>query len=136
AEDGSFDSTGGTVIGATLDLDAIHRIPAPIDITTLVDGTQVVDVCGDFLQPNEDDQFLVTHDATGQYIEIYVNGNLDYIQPNAAVNQINIWGAGGNDNLTVDSSNGLITVPGGIRYDGDHACPGDVGAGTGGFDRL
>ncbi len=37
--------------------------------------------------------------------------------------------------MTVDSTNGLITVPGGIRYDGDGACPDhfDDGGGNNGF---
>jgi len=35
-----------------------------------------------------------------------------------------------------DSSNGLINVLNGTRYDGDNPCPGQIGAGIGGFDRL
>ena len=36
----------------------------------------------------------------------------------ATLQQINIIGLGGNDTLIVDSSNGLVTVPNGIRFDG------------------
>src|SRR5262249_44991069 len=38
--------------------------------------------------------------------------------PMAAIAQINVNGLGGNDKLIVDSTNGLINVPLGIRYDG------------------
>jgi hypothetical protein len=41
------------------------------------------------------------------------------------VTQINVFGFAGNDTLIVDSSNGLISVANGVRYDGD-----------GGFDVL
>lgn len=97
-----------------------------------------LDVCGDSDYPNEDDTFRLVRNAQNPLmLEVYVNNVLEFTGPLAAIQQINIFAAGGNDLLIVDSSNGLITVPNGIRYDGDHACPeGVFTAGIGGFDRL
>ena len=50
-----------------------------------------------------------------QYVQ---TRNLPVHSSMAAVSQINVFAAGGNDDLTVDSSNGLISVTNGIRYDG------------------
>ncbi|HLN29651.1 MAG TPA: DUF4214 domain-containing protein [Gemmataceae bacterium] len=81
-------------------------------------GGQVVTVTGDQDFPGEDDAFAVTTDATGQFLEISLNGATGFFAEQAAVLQININGLAGNDNLTVDSSHTLIDIPNGIRYDG------------------
>jgi len=126
-------------VGASLDIDAIHRSPAPIDVTTLINGHLSVDVCNDFDQTNQDDSIKITLDTTGQFLEIYSNGSLDFIAPMSTVDQVNVFGGGGNDHLTVDSSNGLITIPNGIRFDGDGSCPeftGNISSEGGDFDTL
>lgn len=99
-------------------------------------GGQLVSICGDEDFANQDDLIRLTLDASGTFLQVYVNGVLEFTGTLAAIQQINVFAAGGNDTLIVDSTNGLITVPAGIRYDGDHGCPDDVSAGIGGFDRL
>src|SRR5204863_1806264 len=62
-------------------------------------------------------------------LQVFVNNTSavpDLEVPLASVQQINVFGVGGNDNLIVDSTSGLINVSGGIRYDGDGACPPDI----------
>lgn len=96
-----------------------------------------LNVCGDDAIPIQDDTFrLVRNAANPLLLDVYVNNVLQFSGPIAGIEQINVFGAGGNDTLIVDSSNALINVFNGIRYDGDNACPGQIGAGFGGFDRL
>jgi hypothetical protein len=78
----------------------------------------VITATGDRDYPNEDDQFVIFTDPTGQFLAISQNGATGIYVPLTAVYQININGLGGNDNLTVDSSHTLINIPNGIRYDG------------------
>ena len=66
---------------------------------------------------NNDNTFLIRQDGTG-YIDFYTDGVLQAHQPVASVDNIVVSGLGGNDTLIVDSTNGLIAVPGGITYDG------------------
>jgi hypothetical protein len=61
----------------------------------------------------------------GTFIQFFENGTLEFTATLSVVTQINVFGFAGNDTLIVDSSNGLISVANGIRYDGD-----------GGFDVL
>ncbi|MFO0965132.1 MAG: FG-GAP-like repeat-containing protein [Gemmataceae bacterium] len=100
----------------------------------------VLQICGDQDFANEDDTFRLVRDPVNNLmLDVFVNNTTSvptFVVPLALVDQINVFGAGGNDNLIVDSSNGLITVPSGIRYDGDNPCPGQAGAGIGGFDTL
>ena len=90
----------------------------------------VLNICGDDDFVNEDDTFrLVLNPSNPSLLQVFVNNTSavpDLEVPLAAVQQINVFGIGGNDNLIVDSTNGLITVSGGIRYDGDGACPPDI----------
>jgi hypothetical protein len=107
----------GGLVGASLDIDAIHRIPSGITVTTLMNGQLSVDVSGE--SPNSNNNsFLITLDDTGQYAEIFVNGSLDFVQPLSTIDRINVLGLDGNDQLTVDSSHGLIAVAEGIHFDG------------------
>jgi hypothetical protein len=62
--------------------------------------------------------FLITLDDTGQFAEIFVNGSLDFVQPLSTIDRINVLGLGGNDQLTVDSSHGLLALAEGIHFDG------------------
>ena len=48
---------------------------------------------------------------------MFLNGALSQFQL-STIQQINVDGLGGNDDLIVDDSNGLINVANGIRYDG------------------
>ena len=83
----------------------------------------VVTVFGDEGFINQDDVITITLDASGTLVLIFEN-DPDMSDPPAfsgalaAIDQINVFGFGGNDTLIVDSSNGLIDIVNGIRYDG------------------
>src|SRR5262249_29660889 len=85
-------------------------------------GGEIVNMFGDSDFLNEDDTFKIVLDASGTFIE---NGTLKFTATESVVTQINAFGFGGNDTLIVDSSNGLINVANGIRYNGGN-----------GFDKL
>ena len=107
------------------------------NVEAVIAQPPVLIVSGDDLFPNQDDVIRLVRNAGNPLIlEVYVNGDLQFSDFLAAVQQINVFAAGGNDTLIVDSTNGLIAVIGGVRYDGDHGAPGQVGAGIGGFDTL
>ena len=114
-EAGSSDASVGGLVGATLDIDAIHRTPDGITTTTLPNGQSSVDVSGSSLTGNT---FLITLDDTSQFAQIFVNGNLNFIQPLSSIDRINITGGDANDQLTVDSSRGLIPLAEGIHFNG------------------
>ncbi len=100
---------------------------------------QVLTVCGDENAVNQDDTFLLVREAANPLmVDVFLNGVLEISVPLAALDHINVFGVGGNDNLIVDSTNGLINVSNGVRYNGDGACPGiPNGAGFNrGVDRL
>jgi hemolysin type calcium-binding protein len=83
-------------------------------------------VTGDDSGAATDDLFTISRIAGNtDFIEVRVNGIRQYAGLLEGLTQIDIAGFGGNDTLTVDSTNGLISVLNGIRYNG--------GAG---FDRL
>ena len=109
-------------------------------VATTINAAGVMVICGDQDFANEDDTFKLVRDPGDPLLlDVFQNNTTttpDFQVPLAVVQQIDVFAAGGNDNLIVDSSNGLISVAGGIRYDADHGCPGDTAAGIGGFDRL
>ena len=110
------------------------------DASLVVDDTPVLNVCGDEDQVNQDDVIrLVLNMANPLMLDVYLNSVAPvFTVPLAVLQQINVFGIGGNDELTVDSSFGLISIPSGIRYDGNGACP-DTQPGYGydrGFDTL
>jgi hypothetical protein len=88
-------------------------------------GGEIVNMFGDSDFLNEDDTFKIVLDASGTFIEFFENGTLKFTATESVVTQINAFGFGGNDTLIVDSSNGLINVANGIRYNGGN-----------GFDKL
>jgi hypothetical protein len=132
-QDLDYDATDNVLLAGTFGRGA-WKIP---NVRNVIETPGVLLVCGDEQFPNQDDTFRLVRNALNpQLLEIYINNVLEFSGPLAAIQQIDVFGAGGNDTLIVDSSNGLINVFNGIRYDGDHGCPGQVGAGIGGFDTL
>ena len=92
-----------------------------------LDVAGVVQIDGDTDFPGQDDVIRLQIDPNNPaLLNIYVNSAIptEVVQL-STIEQINVNGLGGNDTLIVDTTNGLISVPNGIRYDG----------GTG-FDRL
>jgi hypothetical protein len=80
----------------------------------------VLTINGDQDFANEDDTFkLVLDPSNPDVLDVYRNSTTPIATYElSTIAQINVNGLGGNDTLIVDSSNGLITVPNGIRYDG------------------
>jgi subtilisin-like proprotein convertase family protein len=72
---------------------------------------------------NLDDTFIV--DLNGDNVRVRRNGITVFEEPQAGVSSLTLNGLIGNDLLTVDSTNGLVDLENGIRFDG----------GTG-FDRI
>jgi hypothetical protein len=100
------------------------------DASLVIDDAGVLNICGDEDFVNQDDVIRLVRNALNPLLlDVFIN-NVSAIPDAqfvlALIQQINIFGVGGNDELIVDSSNGLINVPGGIRYDGDGACPPDL----------
>ena len=83
-------------------------------------------VSGDESGSSNDDQFVIQRMADDpDFVEVFVNGQRQYVGLLEGLHQIEVLGLSGNDTLTVDSTNGLITLSEGIHFDGG-----------GGFDRL
>ena len=84
-------------------------------------------VCGDEQSPDENDNFrLVRDQGNPALLDVYVNGTLEDSVPLSTVSQINIYGGGGFNTLTIDDSNGVINVPNipqGITFNAGDPCP-------------
>jgi hypothetical protein len=94
--------------------------------STTVFNSGVLQIDGDMDFAGQDDTILLVRNAANPLLlDVFVNGVLFGPYQLSTLNQINVNGLGGNDTLIVDSSNGLVTVPAGIRFDGGI-----------GFDRL
>lgn len=112
-----YDVADDTLIAGTL-----GRGAWSIDnVTVAAFNKGVLTINGDMDFAGQDDTIRLVRDAGNpSLLRFFVNGvepvespiQLDTIQ------QINVNGLGGEDNLIVDSTNGLITVDMGIRYDG------------------
>ncbi len=86
-------------------------------------GSEVL-VCGDEMFPDQNDTFRLVRDpAFPANLDVYVNGVLEQVVPLAGVQKIAVYGGGGFNTLTVDSSNGLINVPDGITFNAGDPCP-------------
>jgi hypothetical protein len=88
--------------------------------STAVSSAGILTINGDQDYANEDDTIKLIRDpANPLLLDVYLNSTTPVgSYPIATIQQINVNGLGGNDTLIVDSSNGLIDVPNGIRYDG------------------
>ncbi|MBL7044120.1 MAG: pre-peptidase C-terminal domain-containing protein [Pirellulaceae bacterium] len=93
----------------------------------VVDDSPVMTIRGDEDHINQDDLIrLVRNMANPLLLDVFLNSVAPvFTAPLAVIQQINVFGLGGNDQLIVDAGNGLIGVLDGIRFDG-----GD------GFDRV
>jgi hypothetical protein len=86
---------------------------------TLFSAT-ILTITGDQDYSNEDDTVKLEREANNPtLLDVFLNSTTPVLTvPIASIQQINVNTLGGNDTLIVDSTNGLIDVPGGIRYDG------------------
>jgi hypothetical protein len=84
-------------------------------------------ICGDQDTTDENDVFRLVRDpANNLLVDVFVNNNTpapNYQVPLAILSHIQIYGGGGFNTLTVDSSNGLISVPQGITFNAGDPCP-------------
>lgn len=135
--DMTFDVVGDLLLAGTLGRGA-WTIDTPINLF----NPSVLTICGDEDHINQDDEIRLVRNADNTtLLDVFLNNVSvvpDFQMPLGLFQQINVFGVGGNDELIVDSTNGLITVPSGIRYDGDGVCPtAQPGFGFNrGFDRL
>jgi hypothetical protein len=87
-------------------------------VSTTIGLTGVLQINGDTDFAGEDDTIRLIRDTNNtSLLDVFLNGALSQFQL-STLQQINVNGLGGKDTLIVDSSNGLITVVNGIRYDG------------------
>jgi Ca2+-binding RTX toxin-like protein len=77
-----------------------------------------LDVNGDQGSVNQADAINVSLDATGNYLEIRLNGTLIYNPLVSTIQDVNIKGWGGNDTLTIDMTNGDPLAGLNFTYDG------------------
>ena len=87
---------------------------------TLLSGSSVMNgvltITGDPNNPNQSNDFALALDAgVPDTLDITLNGSTA-TQSLDGITQIAVVGLAGNDQLTIDDSNGLIVVP--IQYDG------------------
>jgi len=80
--------------------------------------TGVLQIFGDEDFVGQNDTITLAIDsANPSMLDVLLNTDF-YQYQLSTIDQINVFGFGGNDTLIVDSSNGLINVVNGIRYDG------------------
>lgn len=87
--------------------------------STSLTQANILQIDGDAVAGQDDTIKLIRNAINSSLLDVYVNS----ATPTATfqlstIQQINVNGLGGNDTLIVDSTNGLINVVGGIRYDG------------------
>jgi hypothetical protein len=65
----------------------------------------------------QNDAFILSRNAGNPSIlDVSVNGSIVYSTPLASLQKIQVFGKGGNDTLTLDSTNGAVALAGGIEY--------------------
>lgn len=90
------------------------------DVSAVVDTIGVLQVYGDENGFAEDNEIrLVRQETFGNLLDIYIDSTTPVLTVELSLlSQINVFGYGGNDTLTIDSSFGLVGVFNGIRFDG------------------
>jgi hypothetical protein len=90
------------------------------NVSTTIESQGVLQITGDDDFAGEDDVIRLELDASNPtLLNVFLNSTTPTnTYQLSTLQQINVDGLGGHDTLIVDSSNGLITVPLGIRYDG------------------
>ncbi len=95
------------------------------NVTATISVPGILEIVGDENGAAEDDTIILIRDAANpSLLDVFINGNMTPFQL-SLIQQVNVDSLGGNDTLIVDSSNGLINVQLGIRYNGGN-----------GFDNL
>jgi hypothetical protein len=109
-----YSAQGDTLVAGTYG----RSVWSVSSVSTTIGVTGVVQINGDTDFAGEDDTIKLEIDANNiSLLDVFLNGAESMFQL-ATIQQINVNGLGGNDTLIIDDSNGLISVPLGIRYDG------------------
>jgi hypothetical protein len=88
------------------------------NVSSTIATMGVLQITGDTDFDGEDDTIRLVRDAGNtNLLDVFLNTEMKQYQL-SVLQQINVFGLGGRDTLIVDSSNGLINVFNGIRYDG------------------
>jgi hypothetical protein len=115
---------------SALDASTIDIAAPGYDLVTgygLIDATALLvringgtlPVTGDADFPNENDAFLLRLNPTDPMsLDVVVNGQLLGTIGRQLIDRVVVDGKGGDDTLTLDYSNGMFTVPGGIQFTG------------------
>jgi hypothetical protein len=93
---------------------------------TVADASETLDVPGVLVIEGDENGFaeddiirLIRQAANPSLLEVYINSATPVaVVQMSVLEQINVNSLGGNDTLIIDSTNGLINVVNGIRYDG------------------
>jgi hypothetical protein len=101
--------------GVTPDLEAFT---ASASFSSTTGGGNTLLITGDDNGPTDDNIVLSRSAANPAFLVVTVNGTIQYTGLLASIGSIVVDSGQGNDSLTIDSSNGLISVPNGILYDG------------------
>jgi len=92
------------------------------DISASIATPGVLQIDGDTDFPGQDDTIRLVRNASNpSLLDVFLNNTSatpTETVPLSTLSQINVRGLGGNDSLILDSSNGLIDVALGIRFDG------------------
>jgi Domain of unknown function (DUF4214)/PKD domain len=115
-----FDPSSGILMAATL---GRGTWAMATNTLTALTTPEILRISGDTDALNEDDQITLRRDAAKPWLlDVFLNkdttGTPSLQFPLASVQKIVVNGGGGNDTLTVDSSNGPVLVSEGIDYDG------------------
>jgi len=89
------------------------------NVSDTIDVLGVLQITGDDDFAGQDDTITLIRNALNPaLLDVFINDDFFQFQL-STIQQINVDSLGGNDTLIVDSTNGLIDVGNGIRYDGN-----------------
>jgi len=91
------------------------------DVSAVIDTIGVLQIFGDEDFFGQDDTIRLVRDTSfSNLLDVFINSTAPVLTVEMSLlSQINVFSLGGNDTLIIDSTNGLINVVNGIRYDGD-----------------
>jgi hypothetical protein len=120
-----FDYNGLAVVDGTIQamwadyrgsISSVEAFTASTSFSSSTDGN-VLTVTGDDSGMPTDDAIIIRRSAANPaFVEVLVNGALQYAGLLATLDQINVNSLAGNDTLTIDNSHGVVNVL--VNYDG------------------
>ena len=120
-----FDYNGLAVLDGTIQamwadfrgsISSVEAFTASASFSSSTDGN-VLTVAGDDSGMPTDDSIIIRRSAANPaFVEVLLNGQLQYAGLLASLDQINVNSLAGNDTLTIDNSHGVVNVA--VNYDG------------------